>query len=239
MSLHPAAKLASLLALNAAFAATTTTATAQEAHVQVTLEGSRGVVLQERLADTRDLESSWHSLCKSPCETMVTSAPEARHRIVDGMRTRDVVVVGQEGEGRVVRYTSAPAASTPLIVGGIALGVGSIGLGVTGVVKVFESLALNGKCELEGYSYACQTENESKQDRLEMQGLVFMAVAVGLLVLSTVGIALGAAHSSSSVAVSAQRPSVPRPLAKARASAWARPELTPPPNHTTLLELQF
>ncbi len=224
---------ASIAAVVAALGATSATAAAQEgpARVNVRLEGSSGVLLEERLPGT-----AWRLVCKSPCNGVVTSAPHAKHRLVDGWRRRDVVIEGRAGESRLVQYTRPPAASAPLVVVGIALGAGGIGLGVAGIARVLEGMSVDiYGCNADA---ACEAKDERSRKHGE-QGWVLVGVAAALVVVGGVAVAVGAVNGSASTSVSARSADAPRATSKPRAAAWAQAEPPPPPNHTTLFEVRF
>ena len=127
--------------------------------MSVSIEGPEAVFLEERLVGEEGFNHGWRLVCVMPCRAVVTSSPCADHRSVDGTSSRGIVIREAEGASRVVRYERASAASTPLIVGGIVLGVGGTALSVAGVVQALSDVTIRG-CGGDRYC-----ESEKKKNR--------------------------------------------------------------------------
>jgi hypothetical protein len=190
----------------------------------VSAEGPRGAILEERPQGGADRGEAWRHVCDLPCRTEVTMNPHAEHRIVDGTRTMPVVIHGRDGKGVVVRYERASAARTPLIVGGVVVGLVGCVVGFAGVVSFL------GNVNLDYHPDTVERRNHKARALLFVGG----GLALVGVVTATLGTVIG---PSSPTAVwhqdtRATRREPPTPT-------WARPELPTPPNHAAIVDLRF
>ena len=152
------------------------------------------------------------------------------------------MISGEDGATRIVHYQRAPAASTPLLVGGVALSTAGVVVAVAGVVTALSNLHIDvygcggdpgGEAEREKNRPSVEAADRKNAETSRTLG----GIGAAMIVVGAVAIVVGALNSSSSMSVSS--PAVPRAATRPRAPTWARAELPPPPNHTTLLEVRF
>lgn len=195
--------------------------------------------LEERIPGAQGFDDGWRYLCTLPCQTVVTSDPYGAHRIVDGKSSRPVVIRGEEGARRVVRYERAGELGLPLIVGGIAVVVTGAVLGAAGFLKALSHVTVWGcggdkLCEAE----EARTRGADDADRATAGTMMGVGAALGLVGALTILVGALAASSSSSAKVSSP-PDVRGAHVQLPSPTWARPELPRPAHHATILEIHF
>ena len=173
--------------------------------VQLSVEGPEEAVLEERIGSFEDREAGWRQLCSLPCQTGATADPYARHRIVDGRKTRSVTIHARGGEPLVLRYERAPASTGLLVGGGVVVGVVGVVLAVVGLAGIasnagpsYEQLSL---CSGDA---ACQSrwhQADADADAIRAPGRTLAAVGGVTALVGGIAILVGALTTSSAQVV--------------------------------------
>lgn len=195
--------------------------------------------LEERTPGAQGFDGGWRHLCTLPCQTVVTSDPYAAHRIVDGKSSRPVVIRGEEGANRVVRYERAGELGVPLIVGGIAVVATGAVLGAAGFLKALSHVTIWG-CGGDKLCEAEEARTRGADDADRATARTMMGVGVALGIVGALAILVGALDASSSASAKVSSPPDDRRAhIQPPSPTWARPELPRPAHHATLLEVHF
>lgn len=200
-------------------------------------EGPRGATLEEQGRNFEGAEG-WETLCNLPCTTRATSAPFARHRIVDHSDKWTVKIIGKDGERVVVRFERRSNESITVM--GTAAAIAGVGLGgfFTGLLLQLRNVGAGPAIDCEGSE--CERREAEVERRSETATTVSKAGLI-LLVTGAIGVMVGGVMSKTSVTVIHPPSTLERAETgrTGRQPVWTQAELPKPPLHATFIDLRF